>query len=137
MLGPDLTIIPHRKGHLAVLYTASMLVGALLGALLVSLVIMPRVRLMLGELQLARRERDRLQTELIARRSEASQARVQTLQAQQDMLVLRRRVITAIAERDEARSAQVSAEAAYRDILAERDRLKGELALSRRRRALP
>jgi hypothetical protein len=114
-----------------------MLVGALLGALLVSLVMMPRVRLILGELQLACRERDRLQTELIARRSEASQARVQTLQAQQDMLILRRRVIAAMAERDEARSGQVSAEAAYRDILAERDRLKGELALTRRRRATP
>ncbi len=119
------------------LYTASLLVGALLGALLAVLVIMPRVRLVLDELQMARRERDRLQTELIARRSEASHARAQVVHAQQDLLAIRRRVAAALAERDEARAAQASADAAYRELLAERDRLKGELALARRRRALP
>lgn len=115
----------------------SLLLGALLGALLTAAVMMPRVRLILDELQLARRERDRLQTELIVRRSEASHARVQTLQAEHDLLAMRRRFGSAVAERDEARAAQVGAEAAYREILAERDRLKGELALARRRKALP
>lgn len=115
----------------------SMLVGALLGSLIGAAVIMPRVRLLLEELQIARRERDRLQTEIIARRTETAQARVQTLQAEQDLLAMRRRLTAVYAERDEARSAQVHAEAAYREILAERDRLKGELALTRRRRALP
>ncbi|HMQ30759.1 MAG TPA: hypothetical protein PKD53_08510 [Chloroflexaceae bacterium] len=119
------------------LYTASLLVGALLGALLTAFVILPRVRLILDELQLARRERDRLQTELIARRSEASHARAQVAHAQQDLLAFRRRVAAITAERDEARVAQAGADAAYREILAERDRLKGELALARRRRALP
>lgn len=126
-----------EKGYLAVLFTASLLVGALMGALLAALVMMPRVRMILDELQLARRERDRLQTELISRRSETSHARVQALQAQQDMLALRRRIVALSAERDEARAGQASADAAYRELLAERDRLKGELALTRRRKALP
>lgn len=117
------------------LLTATLLVGALLGALLVAAVIMPRVRIMLDELQLACRERDRLQTELIARRSEASQVRAQALQTQHDMLTVRRRLSAVVAERDEARVARLAADAAYREILAERDRLKGELALARRRKA--
>ncbi len=103
--------------------------------MLAAVLMLPRVRMILDELQLARRERDRLQTELITRRSETSHARIQALRVEHDMLAMRRRLASATAERDEARVAQLNADAAYREILAERDRLKGELALSRRRKA--
>lgn len=114
-----------------------LLVGALLGALLSAAVIQPRVRLLIEELQIARRERDYLQRELAARHAEAVQQRGLTREAEHDLLALRRRLATVVAERDHARLAQLSADTSYREILAERDRLLGELALSRRRRALP
>lgn len=117
--------------------TVSLLVGVLLGALLAAALVRPRMRLVLDELQLIRRDRDRLQGELHARRAEVSQIRMAALQTEQESLMMRRRLMAALAERDQARLAQLGADAAYRDILAERDRLLGELALSRRRRALP
>jgi hypothetical protein len=120
-----------------VLMPLLLLVGALLGALLSAAVIQPRVRLLIEELQFARRERDYLQRELAARRAEASQQRLLTHQAEHDLLALRRRLSAVMAERDQARLAQLSADTGYREILAERDRLIGELALARRRRALP
>lgn len=118
-----------------VLVTASLLAGALLGAVLAAVVMGPRARLLLDELSVARRERDRLQAELLARRSETSQARFEALRAQQELLALKRRAAAAAVERDEARLAEAEADTAYRQILAERDRLIGELALARRRKA--
>jgi septal ring factor EnvC (AmiA/AmiB activator) len=113
-----------------------LLMGALLGALLASAVFMPRLRLAKRELQVLRRERDYLQRELAARRSEATQQRVQSRQLEHDLLTVRRRVAAVLAERDQARLAQLNADTAYRELLAERDRLLGEQALARRRRAL-
>lgn len=124
-----------QEGLPDVVVTASLLAGALLGALLAAVVMGPRVRLLLDELTVARRERDRLQTELLARRSETSQARFEALRAQQELLALKRRAAAAAAERDEARLAEAEADSAHRQILAERDRLIGELALLRRRKA--
>jgi septal ring factor EnvC (AmiA/AmiB activator) len=114
-----------------------LLMGALLGALLVGAVFMPRLRMLKRELQMVRRERDYLQRELAARRSEATQQRAQSRQLEHDLLTVRRRVAAVLAERDQARLAQLSADTDYRELLAERDRLLGEQALARRRRALP
>ncbi|MFV9505584.1 MAG: hypothetical protein AB4911_13595 [Oscillochloridaceae bacterium umkhey_bin13] len=115
----------------------ALLTGAALGVILAAAIFKSQVKILLEELALIRRDRDRLQSELHLRRNEAGEARLSALQSEHDALLVRRRLMTAFAERDEARTAQLNADAAYREILAERDRLLGELALSRRRRALP
>lgn len=125
------------KGKHAVIVPLALLTGAAFGALLTAALFRAQIKLLLDELALLRRDRDRLQSELHLRRNEAGEARISALQSEHDALLVRRRLMTALAERDEARTAQLNADAAYREILAERDRLLGELALSRRRRALP
>ncbi len=112
----------------------AVLLGVFLGVIIAGGVLVPRLSLLLNELALVRRERDRLQGELVARRSDAADAHSRAFRSEQDLLVMRRRVFALTVERDAARAAQIAAEAAYREVLAERDRLQGELALMRRRK---
>ena len=110
------------------------LLGVFLGVLIAGGVFVPRLSLLLNELVITRRERDRLQGELFTRRGEAAEAHSRAFRSEQDLLAMRRRVFALTVERDAARAAQLAAEAAYRELLAERDRLQGELALMRRRK---
>lgn len=112
----------------------TVLLGVFLGVLIAGAMFVPRLSLLLNELALVRRERDRLQGELITRREEAAEAHSRAFRSEQDLLALRRRIFVLTAERDAARAAQLAAEAAYRELLAERDHLQGELALMRRRK---
>ncbi len=117
----------------AVFAAILVILGILLGALVVSALLAPRLRLLRDELIITRRDRERLQGELVERRADVLEANGRVLRSEHELLALRRRVLALTAERDAARAARISAEAAYRDLLAERDRLQGELALNRRR----
>lgn len=112
----------------------TVLLGVFLGVLIAGGIFVPRLSLMINELAVVRRERDRLQGELLTRRGEAAEAHSRAFRSEQDLLAMRRRVFALTVERDAARAAQLAAEAAYRELLAERDRLRGELALMRRRK---
>ncbi|MGQ9927935.1 MAG: hypothetical protein ACUVS4_13820 [Chloroflexaceae bacterium] len=114
----------------------SVLLGVFLGVLIAGRVFVPRLSLLLKELVITRRERDRLQSELLTRRGETAEAHSRAFRSEHDLLAMRRRVFALTVERDAARAAQLAAEAAYRELLAERDRLEGELALMRRRNML-
>ncbi len=118
----------------AVFAAILVILGILLGALVVSALLAPRLCLLRDELIITRCDRERLQGELIERRADVLEANGRVLRSEHDLLALRRRMLALTAERDAARAARISAEAAYRDLLAERDRLQGELALNRRRK---